>query len=180
VSEVSTSRYAGDGDFVQTEALSQTVDDDRDIVETIKGNLELDGYEVLCAFDGQSAIEVAEKHRPGVMILDLNLPDISGRFRSSRATSGRRSSKAAMPSAPVPAAETSRPDLWRREVTTLLIWGSSSTNTTVPFTGRSLHLSDVNYLDDVQDFNTSSGSPRNQGWRRGSWIGPSDFWTLAP
>ncbi|MEN6439886.1 MAG: response regulator transcription factor [Syntrophobacter sp.] len=54
------------------------VDDDRDIVQTIKGNLELDGYEVLTAPDGRSALDMAKAHRPGLIILDLNLPDIDG------------------------------------------------------------------------------------------------------
>ena len=54
------------------------VDDDKDIVQTIKGNLELDGYEVLSAFDGRSGVNMARKHRPDLIILDLSLPDIDG------------------------------------------------------------------------------------------------------
>ncbi len=54
------------------------VDDDEDIVQTLKGNLELDGYHVLSAFDGRSGIETAVKIRPDLIILDLNLPDIDG------------------------------------------------------------------------------------------------------
>ena len=54
------------------------VDDDKDIVQTIKGNLELDGYEVLTAFDGHSSLQLAREHRPDLIILDLNLPDIDG------------------------------------------------------------------------------------------------------
>jgi two-component system alkaline phosphatase synthesis response regulator PhoP/OmpR family response regulator RpaB len=54
------------------------VDDDHDIVQTIKGNLELDGYAVLTAFDGRTGLDIARKNRPDLMILDLNLPDIDG------------------------------------------------------------------------------------------------------
>ena len=54
------------------------VDDDKDIVQTIKGNLELDGYEVLCSYDGRSGLDMAKKYRPDLIILDLNLPDIDG------------------------------------------------------------------------------------------------------
>ena len=54
------------------------VDDDKDIVQTIKGNLELDGYRVLTAYDGRSGVDLAKSSRPDLIILDLNLPDIDG------------------------------------------------------------------------------------------------------
>ena len=54
------------------------VDDDQDIVQTIKGNLELDGYEVLTASDGHSCLQMAREQRPDLIILDLSLPDIDG------------------------------------------------------------------------------------------------------
>ena len=54
------------------------VDDDKDIVQTIKGNLELDGYEVLTASDGHSCLRMAREQRPDLIILDLSLPDIDG------------------------------------------------------------------------------------------------------
>ncbi len=54
------------------------VDDDKDIVQTIRGNLELDGYEVLAAFDGRTGLHIAKTTRPDLIILDLTLPDIDG------------------------------------------------------------------------------------------------------
>ena len=54
------------------------IDDDKDIVQAIKGNLELDGYSVLCAYSGRDGIDMAREHRPQLIILDLNLPDIDG------------------------------------------------------------------------------------------------------
>ena len=54
------------------------VDDDKDIVQTIKGNLELDGYEVLTALDGRTGLHIARTIRPDLIILDLTLPDIDG------------------------------------------------------------------------------------------------------
>ncbi len=54
------------------------VDDDKDIVQTIKGNLELDDYEVLTAYDGRTCLQHAREFRPNLIILDLNLPDIDG------------------------------------------------------------------------------------------------------
>jgi two-component system alkaline phosphatase synthesis response regulator PhoP/OmpR family response regulator RpaB len=64
-----------------TEKPQQTIlviDDDKDIVQAIKGNLELDGYSVLFAHAGRSGIDMARERRPQLIILDLNLPDIDG------------------------------------------------------------------------------------------------------
>jgi len=61
-----------------TEISILVVDDDEDIVHTVKGNLELDGYTVLTAFDGRTGLDIARKEKPGLVILDLNLPDIDG------------------------------------------------------------------------------------------------------
>lgn len=59
-------------------AMILVVDDDTDILETIRGNLELDGYEVLCAQNGRDGIDLAKNHHPDLIVLDLNLPDIDG------------------------------------------------------------------------------------------------------
>jgi len=54
------------------------VDDDKDIVQILKANLELDGYRVFCAYDGRSGLQMAREYRPDLIILDLALPDIDG------------------------------------------------------------------------------------------------------
>lgn len=54
------------------------IDDDKDIVQTIKGNLLLDGYQVLTAYDGGSGLNMAKSKEPDLIILDLNLPDMDG------------------------------------------------------------------------------------------------------
>jgi len=54
------------------------IDDDEDIVKTIKGNLELDGYNVMFAYNGRSGIDMARERHPHLIVLDLNLPDIDG------------------------------------------------------------------------------------------------------
>ena len=54
------------------------VDDDKDIVRTVRANLSLDGYAVLEAFTGRSGIEAARLHQPDLILLDLNLPDLDG------------------------------------------------------------------------------------------------------
>ncbi|MCT4620959.1 MAG: response regulator transcription factor [Marinisporobacter sp.] len=54
------------------------VDDEVEIGEIIKDFLEIEGYEVLLAFDGEEAINIFEKHQPQLVILDLMLPKIDG------------------------------------------------------------------------------------------------------
>jgi len=54
------------------------VDDDPDILRILKDNLELDGYNVAVSSTGKDALQVFDKARPGLIILDLSLPDIDG------------------------------------------------------------------------------------------------------
>lgn len=54
------------------------VDDERNIVELIKYNLEKEGYEVICAHDGNEAISVARQDKPDLIILDIMLPGKDG------------------------------------------------------------------------------------------------------
>ncbi len=54
------------------------VDDDRKTVDLIRLYLEKDGYRVLVAYDGRSAIDIARVRRPGLIILDLMLPQVAG------------------------------------------------------------------------------------------------------
>lgn len=50
------------------------VDDERNIVELIKFNLEKDGFEVICAYDGTEALEMVRQNDPDLLILDVMLP----------------------------------------------------------------------------------------------------------
>jgi two-component system OmpR family response regulator len=54
------------------------VDDEEKIVEILKAYLERENYQVLVAYDGRSALELAAKQPPDLVILDLMLPEISG------------------------------------------------------------------------------------------------------
>lgn len=54
------------------------VDDDADILRILKDNLELDGYDVAVATSGKEALQAFDRTRPGLIILDLSLPDIDG------------------------------------------------------------------------------------------------------
>jgi two-component system alkaline phosphatase synthesis response regulator PhoP len=54
------------------------VDDEPDIRELVRVNLEPEGYTVIEAADGRQALELARRKRPGLIILDLMLPEIQG------------------------------------------------------------------------------------------------------
>ena len=54
------------------------VDDDQKTVDLIRLYLEKDGYRVLVAYDGRTALDYARNRRPGLIILDLMLPQVDG------------------------------------------------------------------------------------------------------
>ncbi|MFA5317393.1 MAG: response regulator transcription factor, partial [Dehalococcoidales bacterium] len=54
------------------------VDDEVKIVEILKAYLERENYEVLSAYDGRSALALAQREHPDLVILDLMLPEVSG------------------------------------------------------------------------------------------------------
>ncbi|MBW3636471.1 MAG: response regulator transcription factor [Armatimonadetes bacterium] len=54
------------------------VDDERMLVETISYNLEKEGFTVVSAHDGETALQLARDVRPHLVILDLMLPKVSG------------------------------------------------------------------------------------------------------
>ena len=54
------------------------IDDEQDLIELVRYNLEKEGYEVIAAADGQAGLDVATKHRPDLVVLDLMMPGIDG------------------------------------------------------------------------------------------------------
>lgn len=54
------------------------VDDEPDIVLTVRLALELEGYRVVSVGTGEDALEVLQREKPDVMLLDLRLPGIDG------------------------------------------------------------------------------------------------------
>lgn len=54
------------------------VDDEEPIQELLKFNLEKEGYTVLVAYDGPSALRIVEEKRPDLVILDVMLPGMDG------------------------------------------------------------------------------------------------------
>lgn len=59
------------------------VDDEQDIVETLKFMLEVEGYECFCAYDGEAGLSMAKEIIPDLMILDVMMPKING-YKISR------------------------------------------------------------------------------------------------
>jgi CheY-like chemotaxis protein len=54
------------------------VDDDRDIRDTLAVALETEGYAVQCAENGAQALALLHGPKPGVIVLDLSMPIMSG------------------------------------------------------------------------------------------------------
>jgi DNA-binding response OmpR family regulator len=54
------------------------VDDEDDIRELCRVNLEFEGFDVIDARDGPSAIDKATRQRPDVIVLDLMMPEMDG------------------------------------------------------------------------------------------------------
>lgn len=54
------------------------IDDEKDLIELVRYNLEKDGYDVIGTADGESGLEVAGSHRPDLVVLDLMLPGMDG------------------------------------------------------------------------------------------------------
>jgi DNA-binding response OmpR family regulator len=54
------------------------VEDDPNLLATLKYNLVKDGYEIVTAADGSQALEIARSEKPELVILDLMLPKLSG------------------------------------------------------------------------------------------------------
>ena len=54
------------------------VDDDREVVRLIRAYLEQAGFEVLAAYDGDTAVHVIRRERPDLLLLDLMLPGKDG------------------------------------------------------------------------------------------------------
>ncbi|PIZ12965.1 MAG: hypothetical protein COY53_07310 [Elusimicrobia bacterium CG_4_10_14_0_8_um_filter_37_32] len=54
------------------------IDDERDVANLIKVNLEDQGYDVFVAYNGPDAIAIARERKPEVIMLDLAMPGMDG------------------------------------------------------------------------------------------------------
>ncbi len=54
------------------------VDDEPDILDFLRYNLEREGYKVLTASDGENGVSLAEQEKPDLIILDIMMPKMDG------------------------------------------------------------------------------------------------------
>ena len=54
------------------------VDDEPDVVQLITRTLQTEGFEVVNAYDGISALDLAESENPDLLLLDIMMPMMSG------------------------------------------------------------------------------------------------------
>ena len=62
----------------QDRAVILVVDDEEEIRELCRVNLEFEGYEVIEAADGVEALAAATQHHPDLIFLDLMMPRMDG------------------------------------------------------------------------------------------------------
>lgn len=61
-----------------TQKLLLVADDNEDIRNISKTILESRGFSVVEAVNGQEAVEIAQRHRPDMILLDLMMPQMDG------------------------------------------------------------------------------------------------------
>ena len=76
VSSTDAERVAIENDMATQTVL--LVDDEAQIVETLRLYLERDGFRVVPAHDGRTALELFQRENPDVIVLDLMLPHVNG------------------------------------------------------------------------------------------------------
>src|SRR3954463_1683648 len=54
------------------------VDDEKPIADILQFNLKKEGYEVVCAYDGNEALRKVEDFQPDLILLDIMLPQRDG------------------------------------------------------------------------------------------------------
>jgi two-component system phosphate regulon response regulator PhoB len=68
------------------------IDDEKDLIELVRYNLEKEGFRVLSALDGEAGMSIATEESPDAVVVDVMLPGIDGldvcrRLRASSRTS---------------------------------------------------------------------------------------------
>jgi PAS domain S-box-containing protein len=69
---------AGEGEPSAAPRLVLVIDNDEDVTRILSYVFESQGHQVITAHGGAEAIELARRHRPDMVTLDLNMPDLDG------------------------------------------------------------------------------------------------------
>src|SRR5438132_12061159 len=54
------------------------IDNEKDLIELVRYNLDKEGFDVVAAHDGSSGLEIATRHKPNLVVLDLMMPGMDG------------------------------------------------------------------------------------------------------
>jgi DNA-binding response OmpR family regulator len=54
------------------------IDDEKDLLELVRYNLEKEGFDAICAADGAGGLEIAQRHKPDLVVLDVMMPGMDG------------------------------------------------------------------------------------------------------
>lgn len=65
------------GDVSELKGKILIVDDEQDIIHLLEETFEMEGYDVITAFDGEGAIQKSQL-QPDVILLDINMPNMNG------------------------------------------------------------------------------------------------------
>ncbi len=69
---------SSDKERFEMEKKILVVDDEKPIADILKFNLQKEGYDVYCAYDGEEALNKVEEVRPDLILLDIMLPQRDG------------------------------------------------------------------------------------------------------
>jgi len=77
----------------RTTARILLVDDNRDATDSLAMLLQMHGHDVISAYEGRSALDLATREQPSLIVVDIGLPDIDGfevarRLRADPRTAG--------------------------------------------------------------------------------------------
>ena len=61
-----------------SKATILVIDDEKDLLELVRYNLEKEQFDVILAPDGESGLEIATKHQPDLIVLDVMMPGMDG------------------------------------------------------------------------------------------------------
>ena len=61
-----------------TNEIVLLIEDEKNIAELVKYNLDKEGFRVLTAAKGNAGLDMALKEKPSLIILDLMLPELGG------------------------------------------------------------------------------------------------------